>query len=260
MIGYLSDVWRLRYFWMALVRVDLQNRYRRSIIGIGWSLLHPIAMTVVLCVVFSTVFKEDARTFAPYLLTGLTFWSFLVAVVIQGCQCLFQNESYIRQQPAPLAIYSLRTTLAAAFHFLLGLSIAIIFVWYVHGFGNLFALLSLIPSLLLLLLIGWSLATCMGVINVIFQDSQHLVEVGMQVAFYATPIIYKADMLGHGRLAHLLDVNPASILLNLIRDPILYGRLPSRYDTLAGMVCALVAVTVATAVLARFEKKMIFYL
>lgn len=100
----------------------------------------------------------------------------------------------------------------------------------------------------------------MGVINVIFQDSQHLVEVGMQVAFYATPIIYKADMLGHGRLAHLLDVNPASILLNLIRDPILYGRLPSRYDTLAGMVCALVAVTVATAVLARFEKKMIFYL
>ena len=57
MTGYFSAIWRLRYFWMALVRIDLRNRYRRSVIGIGWSLLHPIAMTVVLCVVFSRLFE-----------------------------------------------------------------------------------------------------------------------------------------------------------------------------------------------------------
>ena len=62
MTGYLSKVWRLRHFWMALVRIDLRNRYRRSVIGIGWSLLQPIAMTTVLCVVFSQLFKADVRT------------------------------------------------------------------------------------------------------------------------------------------------------------------------------------------------------
>ena len=61
MTGYFSEIWRLRHFWMALVRIDLQKRYRRSMIGIGWSLLQPIAMTVVLCVVFSQLFGQDVR-------------------------------------------------------------------------------------------------------------------------------------------------------------------------------------------------------
>ena len=67
MIGYFSKIWRLRYFWMALVRNDLRNRYRRSVIGIGWSLLQPIAMTIVLCVVFCQLFEhERSRPTRPF--------------------------------------------------------------------------------------------------------------------------------------------------------------------------------------------------
>jgi len=170
MTGYLSAIWRLRHFWMALVRIDLRNRYRRSVIGIGWSLLQPIAMTIVLCVVFCQLLGMDLHTYAPLLLSGLTFWGFIMAVVMQGCQCFFQGESYIRQHPAPLAIYPLRTTLSAGFHFVLGFGIATVFVWCVQGFGNLPALLSLVPTFALLFVIGWSLAVCMGVATVMFHD------------------------------------------------------------------------------------------
>ena len=142
-----------------------------------------------------------ARRIAPFLLSGLTLWGFVMAVVTQGCHCFFQGESYIRQHPAPLAIYPLRTTLGAGFHFLLGLAIAIVFVWIVNGMGNVPALLSLIPTLLLLFLVGWSLAVCMGVANVVFQDSQHLIDVVMQILFYVTPIIYKTDRLADRRRA-----------------------------------------------------------
>ncbi len=67
-----------------------------------------------------------------------------------------------------------------------------VFVWCVNGFGNVPALLSLVPTLVLLFVIGWSLAVCMGVANVMFQDSQHLIEVVMQILFYVTPIMYPA--------------------------------------------------------------------
>ena len=110
--GYFSEIWRLRHFWMALVRINLRSRYRRSVIGMGWSLLHPIAMTAVLCVFFGQLFHVQVREFAPFLLTGLTLWGFITAVAMQGCQSFFQSESYIRQHPAPLAIYPLRTTLS----------------------------------------------------------------------------------------------------------------------------------------------------
>ena len=102
--GYLSDIWRLRYFWTALVRIDLRNRYRRSMIGIGWSLLHPIAMTIVLCVVFSQLFRISIpiTDYAPYLLSGLIFWNFFTSVMNQGCQLFFPGR--IVHPSAPGAI------------------------------------------------------------------------------------------------------------------------------------------------------------
>ena len=260
MTGYFSEIWRLRYFWLALVRIDLRNRYRRSVIGIGWSLLQPIAMTAVLCVVFSRWMPMPMREFAPYLLTGLTFWGFITAVVMQGCHCFLQGESYIRQHPAPLAIYPLRTTLGAGFHFLLGFGIATVFVWCMQGFGNLPALLSLVPTFLLLFVIGWSLAVCMGVANVMFQDSQHLIEVAMQILFYMTPILYPVSVLGQGRLGRLVGLNPLTSLLELIREPLLYGNLPSQKAVGIGALVGLIAVSAATLALKRFEKRMIFYL
>ena len=77
MAQYFSKIWRLRYFWMALVRIDLKNRYRRSMIGVGWSLLHPILMTIVLCTVFGQFFhRGDIKTYAPFLLSGLGLLEF----------------------------------------------------------------------------------------------------------------------------------------------------------------------------------------
>jgi lipopolysaccharide transport system permease protein len=259
--GYFSEIWRLRYFWMALVRIDLRKRYRRSVLGMGWSLLHPIAMTVVLCVVFGGLFGISRRTYAPLLLSGLTFWGFIMAAVTQGCQCFLQGESYIRQQPAPLAVYPLRTVLAAAFHFILGFSITLAFVWWVNGFGNLPALLILVPTFALLFVFGWSVAVCTGIANVMFQDSQHLIEIAMQIAFYATPIMYRPEMLmGRRLVSWFVRVNPLAAFLELIRRPLLEGELPSSWAVGLASLATLIAIAAAALALRRFEKRMIFYL
>ena len=82
------------------MRIDCEIATAGSVLGIGWSLLHPMLMTHVLCVVFCPLFKADFRQFAPFLLAGLAFWNFLVSTASQGCQCFFQGEAYIRQQAA----------------------------------------------------------------------------------------------------------------------------------------------------------------
>jgi ABC-type polysaccharide/polyol phosphate export permease len=255
---------------MALVRNDLRSRYRRSIIGIGWSLLQPIAMTVVLCIVFCQLFGQSLREFAPNLLSGLTFWGFMTAVVTEGCQCFFRGESYIRQHPAPLAIYPLRTTLGAGFHFLLGFGIALAIVWTLQGFGNLPALVCLVPIFALLFVVGWSLAVCVGLMNVMFQDSQHLIDIVMQMLFYVMPIIYTPKMLIL-RLQQLslnlgwdlnwmINLNPFAVLLALMRAPLLEGQCPSLALSLLGSLIGCLAVGIAALALRQFEKRLIFYL
>jgi lipopolysaccharide transport system permease protein len=259
--GYFSEIWRLRYFWMALVRIDLRKRYRRSALGMGWSLLHPIAMTTVLCVFFSKLWGLSIRDFGPYVLTGMTFWGFVTATVVRGCQSFVQGESYIRQHPAPMAIYPLRTTLSAGFHFLLGFGIALALVWSLRGFGNVPALVCLVPAFILLFIIGWSVTICMGAANVLFHDAQHLTEILMQMLFYMTPIMYHREMLHNRKYVSLvLDLNPLTSLLELLRAPLLDGRMPSTWAVGMSIGTAALAAIAAMLTLRFLEKRLIFYL
>lgn len=260
MTSYVAEVWRLRHFWLALVRNDLRSRYRRSMIGLGWSLLQPIAMTIIFCIVFSTLFKMEIRTFAPYLLSGLIFWGFVAGSTMQGCQCFFVGESYIRQHRAPLAIHALRAVLSAEVHFLMGLVVVLVLVWGTHGLGNLPTLPCLLPAMLLLLVFGWSLAVCMGVINVLFQDTQHLSEVGLQMLFYLTPIIYPADVLRQRNLGWFIDSNPLAAFMELIRAPVLDAHLPSPTAIFVATVATLVATGAAALSLRWAERRIILYL
>jgi lipopolysaccharide transport system permease protein len=259
-LGYLRNVWRLRHFWLALVTTDLRRRYRRSVLGVGWSLLHPIAMAAVLCTVFSTLFAADVRTYGPFLLAGLVTWNFVVGVMAEGCRCFLDGESYIRQYPAPLAIYPLRTTLGAGIHFLLGLGVVVVMVWCLNGLSNLPALASLVPSLVMLFVVGWSVAACMGVINVMFQDTQHLIEVLVQILFYVTPIIYPAELLQKRGLGWFVAINPAATFLELIRAPILDGAVPSPATFALGAAAALIAAGLAALTLWKTERRLVFYL
>src|SRR5262245_49432075 len=108
---YLAGVWRSRYFWLALVKMDLALRYRRSMLGIGWSLLNPIASALVLCIAFYELFQTSVREYVPFLMTGLAWWSYTSGVTFQGCQCFVDAESYIRQHSIPMAVYPLRVAL-----------------------------------------------------------------------------------------------------------------------------------------------------
>jgi ABC-type polysaccharide/polyol phosphate export permease len=264
MAAYLKDIWSYRYFWLSLVKIDLRARYRRSVIGIGWSLLRPVVMTIVLCAVFRRLFRPaDVWDYAPYLLTGLACWDYITTATKQGCQCFFQGESYIRQHPAPIAIYPLRIALGETVHFFFALLVVLGLAWYAKGgFGSLPALASLLPTLLLLFALVWALALIAGFANVYFQDTQHLCDVVFQIVFYATPIIYYEQDLGVGGRLHWLvtHCNPLVPFLDLMRDPILRGKVPS-LDTYAAAAAALAAVGGVAAVLcARLERRIIFHL
>jgi ABC-type polysaccharide/polyol phosphate export permease len=333
--SYLSAVWQCRHFWLSLVRMDLRTRYRGSLLGIGWSLLQPLAMTAILCTVFCKIFHQNIYFFGPFLLSGLACWSFVLNATLGGCACFHQAEAYIRQYPAPLAIYPLRTVLGATFHFLLALGIVVVLAGAFLGFANPvsaranngraqgaakaggtapeealgcakplsadptegaaqgaakasgtaqetekasgaakqppnanerfglanpFILLTLVPTLVLLMVLGWSLAVLGGLANVHFPDTKHLLEVGFQGLFYLTPIMYPPSMLEGRFIAQYLNFNPLTSFLKLLRDPIVEGQMPSPTTFGIAAGTTLLVAGVAVFSLTRLEKRFIYYL
>ncbi|MFO0842416.1 MAG: ABC transporter permease [Gemmataceae bacterium] len=238
-------------------------RYRRSILGVGWSLVRPLMLTVILCVVFQRIFqRSDTWTYAPYLLSGLALWDYITTATKQGCQCFFQGESYIRQHPTPIAVFPLRTALTESFHFLIALMVLFGIAGYAKGALNPIALLSLIPTFAMLFVLIWSMATLAGFANVYFQDTQHLMDVVFQILFYATPIIYYPKDLGEGSKLHFLvmNCNPLVPFFRLFRDPILDGRWPGFevYGTAVLIVGFLAGL--ASMVCGKLQRQLIFQL
>lgn len=258
--NYCSGIWAKRYFWMSLVRSDLRRRYRRSWLGIGWSLMNPIAMTTVFCIVFSQLFHEDIFTYAPYVLSGLAFWNFVIGCTHEGCQCFYQSETYIRQHPAPLAIYPLRVTLGMALHFSAGLVVLLAMVLVLQGPHFIPALWSVIPGLALIFTLAWAVTVCVSVVNVIFPDTQHLVQVAMQATFYLTPIFTSPRLLSEHGMRWIVDWNPLATALELIRAPILEGHVASAHawGYTAAVTCLMVSLAGWT--LSKVERRLIYYL
>ena len=260
MTAYVQSMWDLRHFWLSLVRHDLLTRYRRSMLGIGWSLVHPIAMTIILCTVFHKLFNVKIEDFGPHVMAGLCFWAFVTTSVNLGCQTFFSAESYIRQYPAPLAIYPLRAVLGAGFHFVLALAVVVLLVRVLRGPGTPLPLITVLPSLMLLLVFGWALATLAAFANVHFPDTQHLSDVLLQVLFYMTPIIYPSDMVRERGMGWLLDYNPMATMLELIRGPILAREFPSLHTVGVAILTTSVVTALAVVVLVRGQKQLVCHL
>ncbi|MFL5330922.1 MAG: ABC transporter permease [Gemmataceae bacterium] len=260
MTSYLARIWEYRHFWLSLVRMDLRTRYRRSVLGLGWSLLNPLLMSAVLCLVFSQMLNVSWKVYVPHLLTGTVCWNFILACALQGCQSFFQGEAYIRQCPLPLGIYPLRTAIGAAFHLGMGLISLTIITGVLLGPPPLLAAFSLLPTLLLLFVFGWSMAVVAGAANVFFQDTQHLAEVGFQLCFFLTPIIWRVEHLAEHSWAWLLNLNPFVHFLQLVREPLINHHAPSfsQYGITIGI--AALTMMAATSLLRGLQDRLIFYL
>jgi len=260
----LGQIWKFRHFWLSLVKMDLSMRYRRSFLGVGWSLLHPLLMTIVFCLVFS-VWQQDVnwRKTAPYFLTGLAVWEYFKSSILWGCASFFRAESYIRQCSLPLGIYTLRTVLGTTIHFLIAMTLSVTIIAALdpdNAVRTVGMLPYVLPAMLLMFVFCWAAGVLAAFVTVWFHDIQHLLEVLFQILFFLTPIIFPMALLQDRGLDLIRELNPAVLFLQLIRTPLLEGVAPSMALYQQAVILDVFAVGMAVATVAGMEKKLIFRL
>lgn len=260
MVRYCAEVWRSRFFWMSLVRLDLRTQYSHTILGMLWSLLNPLAMMLVLCTVFRQIFSFDVREYGAFLLVGLAFWNYITTCCVAGAGSLQRAESYLRAYPAPMIIYPLRTTICATYHLVVTLAMAIVLDVAMCGVEHLPGLPALVPGLALLFILGLSLTTLCALGNIYFPDLQHLLQVALQILFYLTPILYPPAILAERNLGWINSYNPLGSVLALIRDPIVQG-VPANMDAVMFALPTVCLVALAAFfALARLQRTLVLHL
>lgn len=187
----LADLWRYRELLVGMTRKELKVKYKNSVLGFLWSLLNPATTILVYYVVFQVVLKNNIPGFAIYLVSGILVWNLFSTALPAACSSVVSNASIVKKVAFPREIPALAAVGAGLIHFFLQ---CIVVVGFLIGFGRGPAveyLPLIVPALLALLLLTAALGVLLAAVNVKLRDMQHLLEIGLTIWFWATPIIYQ---------------------------------------------------------------------
>lgn len=242
-----------------LVVTDFKLRYQGSALGYMWSLLKPLLLFAILYVVFGVYLKfgSDIPHFPIYLLLGIVLWAFFTEATTQGLQAIVNRGDLIRKVNFPKYIIVISGTVSALINLVLNLLVVLVFL-LVSGVDLGYQALWFPLIVLQLYVFALALAFFLGALYVKFRDISHIWEVGLQAAFYATPILYPiTEVIKHSELvAKLMLLNPLAQIIQDARYALVSKETVTLYDLNSGWyVLVPFAIVLVTAVVASWYFK-----
>jgi len=268
-----SDLRSSREVLGNLTMREVRGKYKRSVLGQTWSLLNPIAALAIYTVVFGFVLRADPGpgnpsgidNFTLWLACALLPWNFFSATVTGGMNALLGNANLLQKVYFPrytlVAAAMLSTMVTFGFELLVLTVVALLFGSHIWVW---------IPLILifvaLLAAFGLGIALMLSIANVYFRDTAQFVGIGMQVWFYATPIVYPISLItakedlwrSNGRdfpLTTVYELNPMARFVTVFRNMFYDNRLPDWSDMGYCVAAAGLSVALGAWVFSRWQSR-----
>jgi lipopolysaccharide transport system permease protein len=223
-LTYLRDLLR------ELVVRDIKLRYKRSFLGIAWSLLNPLFQLVVLVFLFNRALRLEIPNYVSFAFTGVLAYDWFQSGLFLATVCITDGRDLIKRPGFPAAILPVSTVTTSMIHFLLALPILLLFV--VIDIGRLTAAIAALPVVIVLeFLLILGLAYLTAALQVTFRDTQHLLGILLRLLFFLTPVFYDASVIPESYQA-LYRLNPMAQLITAYRTILLEGQLPPFFSLL----------------------------
>lgn len=234
----------------VLVDRDMKLLYKRSALGIAWTLINPLLQLAVFSFVFRSVIPINIPKFSSFAFSGLLIWTWSQTALFQATGLITSNKALIRQPNFPTAILPIVTTMTGLIHFLLALPVLIIFL-AVDGVepSSVLFVLPLLMVIQFVLTVG--LAYPLAALNVTFRDTQHTLGVLLQMLFYLTPIFYDLNSVPK-EFQPFYQLNPMVPLIEAYRAILLKGTQP---DWQALLIVSLIVAVILPIGLAIFRRQ-----
>jgi ABC-type polysaccharide/polyol phosphate export permease len=257
-----ADLVRYRELFGSLFRRDLRAKYKGSVLGLAWSLAHPVLLMLVYLVVFSLLLKiqtADHDHYWLFLLAGLPVWVFFATSLQSASRSLVENANLIRKVrfPRQLVPLSMVATQLVGFVVMLAIVVALSLVYVPEARDTVWLAL---PLAVLVVALVAGVALAVASLNALYRDVEHLVAALLLPWFFLTPVLYSLETIpgvrDHPRLVDLIHygnfVTPA---VEALRDPIFFGELPAAGDAAYLAVSAIVALGVGALVFTRVDDR-----
>lgn len=221
MSTYIQNFIKFRPLLNELISRDIKIKYRKSVLGVLWTLLNPLLMMIVMSVVFSNLFRFDIENFPLYLLSGQIIFNFYNDATSTAMSAIVGNAALIKKVYVPKYLFVISRVFSSFINLMASFTALMLVMVATRAELHWSVILSVIPlSLLMLLSLGIGLI--LAALTVKFRDIMHLYSVFTTVLLYLTPVIYPMSILPEW-LEKVVLLNPLTNILTMFRDVMING-------------------------------------
>lgn len=220
----IAELYKYKNLINELVNRDIKKKYRRSILGILWSMLNPLLMMLITAMVFSNLFRFEIKNFALYLLTGQIIFTFYAEATNFAMGSILENGHLIKKVYVPKYLFPLSRVASSAVNLLFTLP-AMFAIILVTGQTISFKIVFCIIPLVLLFIFCLGTGLFLSAWAVYFRDMFHLYGVALTALNYATPIFYPENIISV-QYQWIVHCNPIYYYLKMFREVVYSNQIP----------------------------------
>lgn len=256
-LNTLKDCYRFKQLIYELVARDIKVRYRRSVLGVLWTILTPMLQMMVMTMVFSKLFRFEIENYVVYLLIGNIMFAFLSDTTNASLWSIVDNAGLIKKVYIPKALFPITKTMSNMVNLAFSL-VALIAVMIVTGSKFYWTSFLVIIPIFCCMLFTMGVSTILATYTVFFRDISHLYTVFSLLWMYSTPIFYPASLLEE-RYSIVLRLNPMYHFIDYFRQLVMYGTIPGWKENIICFLFGIIFLFLGILAMSRKQSKFILY-
>ena len=249
-----KELYQYRELLKTNVKKDIRGKYKASFLGVLWSFINPLLQVLVYAIVFPYIMKVQTENYLIFLICGIIPWTWFTTCISGGASCITNNANLIKKVYFPREILPISIVTSGMINFLISCLIILIFV-VGSGLGLSWHLVFLPLIVIVQYVISLALAFIVSAVNVYIRDTEYAVAFILNLAFYATPVLYSVDMFKGSWLAWIFKLNPMSHLINAYRDMFYVHQIPQLSNLLIWLVIGVVLLIIGYKIFKKLEKR-----
>lgn len=250
---------RYRHLLRNLIHKDIVGKYRRSVLGMLWSVLNPLLMMLVITAVFENIFKVEMKDFPIYYLTGALIYNYVSEATNTSMTSILDASSLIKKVYIPKYIFPIEKCLSAFVNMLFSL-IAVFLVFAIMRFQPSWTMFLIFIPMIYVMIFSMGLGMILATLNVFFRDTAHLYSVFLTAWMYLTPIIYPIEAIDSPIIVKIIKINPLYYFVDYFRALTMRGTIPSLSHNMICLCFSLVFLLAGAIIFKSNQNKFILHI
>ncbi len=253
-----SKIKKNQFLFEELVKRDFKKKYKRTVLGMLWSLISPLMQLLVMSIVFTSFFGRDKPHYTIYLFAGNLTYAFFKDSTTGGMNSLMQNAGIITKINLPKYMFLLSKNVASVINYALTLLVFFIFA-LVDGIDFHFNFFMLIYPVVCLILFNIGCGFILSAMFVIFKDIQYLYDIFTLMLMYLSAIFYYTDTYSP-QVQKLFYLNPLYTYITYFRRIVIDGIIPSWKVHILCLLYAVLALGIGALIYKKYNYKFMYYM